>query len=222
MFRRGGLIATAAALVGGALLVACSGGSGASGAPSATPASATIALVASPSGCSGASAGSSATLTPTVGGVPRKVIVHVPASAARGASLPLVLNLHGSGSTAAEQEAFSGMDKTADADGFIVAYPQGAIASGTGFDWHVPGQPLFGGSPVANAAPDDVAFITNTISMLEGRYCIDTHRVYATGFSGGARMTSQLACDLAGEIAAVAPVSGLRFPIHARARARCR
>ena len=46
-----------------------------------------------------------------------------------------MLNLHGSGSTAAQQEVFSGMDRVADAGGFIVAYPQGAIASGSGFDW---------------------------------------------------------------------------------------
>jgi len=40
----------------------------------------------------------------------------------------------------------------------------------------------------------------------------EDHGVYATGFSGGARMTSQLACDDAGLFAAVAPVSGLRRP----------
>jgi poly(3-hydroxybutyrate) depolymerase len=34
-----------------------------------------------------------------------------------------VLNMHGSGSTAAAQDQFTGMDATADASGFIVAYP---------------------------------------------------------------------------------------------------
>jgi len=36
--------------------------------------------------------------------------------------------------------------------------------------------------------------------------------VYATGFSGGARMASQLACDASAVFAAAAPVSGLRRP----------
>jgi polyhydroxybutyrate depolymerase len=36
--------------------------------------------------------------------------------------------------------------------------------------------------------------------------------VYVTGFSGGARMTSLLGCRLGSRIAAIAPVSGLRYP----------
>ncbi len=69
------------------------------------------------------------------GGRSRTVIVHVPTGYTGRQREPLVLNLHGSGSTAAQQEVFSGMDRVADAGGFIVAYPQGAIASGSGFDW---------------------------------------------------------------------------------------
>jgi polyhydroxybutyrate depolymerase len=40
--------------------------------------------------------------------------------------------------------------------------------------------------------------------------CVNAHRVYMTGFSGGARMTSQMACDHSRLLSAVAPVSGLR------------
>ena len=104
------------------------------------------------------------------------------------------------------------MDSTADADGFIVAYPQGLITDGTGFDWNVPNEPLIGGRPVPSDAPDDVTFLTDLVGVLEHRYCIDSTRVYATGFSGGARMASQLACDASTVFAAVAPVSGLRRP----------
>jgi len=104
------------------------------------------------------------------------------------------------------------MDRVADTDGFIVAYPQGAIPSGSGYDWNVPGQPLFGGAmPPANA-DDDVAFISAVVRMLDTRLCIAAKQVFATGFSGGARMTSQLGCDLSNVIAAIAPVSGLRLP----------
>ena len=108
--------------------------------------------------------------------------------------------------------AVAGMKATADADGFIVAYPQAAIPSGSGFDWNVPGQPLVGGAHVPSGAADDVAFLTAAVTALEHRYCIDPRRIDATGFSGGARMTSQLGCDLSGRIAAIAPVSGVRFP----------
>jgi poly(3-hydroxybutyrate) depolymerase len=124
----------------------------------------------------------------------------------------LVLNLHGSGSTAASQEAFTGMDTTADAHGFIVAYPQGAIRSGSGYDWNVPGQPILGGARVPAGAADDVVYLSQLVTALEQQYCIDPHHVDATGFSGGARMASQLGCDLPARVAAIAPVSGLRFP----------
>jgi polyhydroxybutyrate depolymerase len=140
------------------------------------------------------------------------VIVHVPSGYSGTSHIPLVLNMHGSGSTAVEQELFTGMDATSDSDGFIVAYPQALIPNGTGFDWNVPGEPLVGGASAPSGAPDDVSFLTQLVGMLENRYCIDHSMVYATGFSGGARTASQLVCDSSGTFAAVAPVSGLRRP----------
>ena len=104
------------------------------------------------------------------------------------------------------------MNATADSDGFIVAYPQAAIPEGSGYDWNVPGQPLLGGGSVPANAPNDVNFLQQTITTLEAGLCIDTTRIFVTGFSGGARMTSQLGCDLSTVVAAIAPVSGLRFP----------
>jgi len=147
--------------------------------------------------------------TLTIGG--RPVIVHVPANAGTK-PLPLVLNLHGSGSDGAQQELFTGMDATADAAGFVVAYPQGAISVDGGYAWNVPKEPLVTGAAVPKGTPSDVAYLASLVTQLESRYCIDRTRVYATGFSGGARMASQVACDLSTTFAAVAPVSGLRLP----------
>jgi polyhydroxybutyrate depolymerase len=150
------------------------------------------------------------TLSLVVDGKPRTVLVRAPAGARGPAAL--VLNLHGSYATAAAEEALSGMDATANAEGFVVAYPQAAIESGGGFEWHVPGQPLFRGGPAPADAPDDVAFIAQAIAAIEARFSIDKGRVFATGFSGGGRMASWLGCDLAPTVAAIAPVGGLRFP----------
>jgi len=190
-------------LLNTALLAGCRGAS-------AAPTAVATGLPATP--CSRTAAPGTFHLSLQIGGVPRTVIVHIPAGYTDRQHVPLVLNLHGSGSTAAQEEGFSGMDRAADTDGFIVAYPQGAIPSGSGFDWNVPGQPLFGGAIPPATAANDVTFIGDLIERLETGLCIDTTRVYATGFSGGARMTSQLGCDLSGVIAAIAPVSGLRLP----------
>ena len=123
------------------------------------------------------------------------MIVHIPAGYTGKGKLALVLNLHGSESTASAQEKFSGMDATADADHFIVAYPQALIADGIGYDWNVPGEPMVNGKYPPASAPSDVTFLTTLVRDLAGRYCIDLSRVYATGVSGGGRMASQLACD---------------------------
>jgi polyhydroxybutyrate depolymerase len=196
-------------------LGACSGSGGQGGSGSAATTSTTSATSSTTTAAAGhceLPAAGSSRITPTVGGRVRTVIVHVPSSYNGTTRVPLVLNLHGSGSDAAGQEALSGMDSTADAEDFIVAYPQGLIPDGDGYDWNVPGVPLIGGRSVPAGAADDVAFLVQLVGLLEHRYCIDSGRVYATGFSGGARMASQLACDASDVIAAVAPVSGLRHP----------
>jgi polyhydroxybutyrate depolymerase len=66
--------------------------------------------------------------------------------------------------------------------------------------------------PIQDSRPDDVAYVSDVIDHVAARVCTDLARVYATGFSGGARMTSLLGCRLGARIAAIAPVSGLRLP----------
>ena len=188
-------------------LVACSSGGG----QGTTTTAASSSAASTGSGCGSTGQGST-TLTSSIDGHVRTAVVHVPTGYSGSTKVALVLNMHGSGATALDQEAFSGMDATSDSDGFIVAYPQGLIADGAGFDWNVPDQPLIGGRAVPAGSPDDVTFLTDLVGVLEHHYCINASQVYATGFSGGARMSSQLACDASNVFAAVAPVSGLRHP----------
>lgn len=164
------------------------------------------------SGCRAGGSTGTTTLTLNIDGHQRVVVVHIPASYTGTTRVALVLNLHGSGSTASQQELLTGMDATADRDGFIAAYPQGLISSGSGFDWNVPNEPLIGGSYPPTGSADDVTFLAGLVTQLSGRYCLDLQRVFATGLSGGGRMASQLACDAPSVFAAVAPVAGLRFP----------
>ena len=206
------LVTTAVAAI---VLSACGGHSGS--ATAGTPAaSATSTLSASShhggTGCGTSTNPGSTTRTLSVAGRDRTVIVHIPTGYSDSSKVPLVLNMHGSGTTAADQEAFTAMDGTADSNGFIVAYPQGLIAEGSGFDWNVPGEPLVGDKSVPAGSADDVTFLTTLVHVLEQKYCIDSNRVYATGFSGGSRIASQLACDASSTFAAIAPVSGLRHP----------
>ena len=147
------------------------------------------------------------------GGRERIVAVYFPVGFRAGQCLPLVFDLHGSKSNGEGQAAVSGMRAVADRHHFIVANPTGGIAFAapdSGHGWNIPGVPLFGGAQVPADAPDDVQFIADTISTLAAAHCVDPRRVYATGLSGGARMSSLLACRLSGRNAAVAPVAGVR------------
>jgi polyhydroxybutyrate depolymerase len=119
--------------------------------------------------------------------------------------LPLVLDLHGSGGSSAGQARNSGFEMLSSSEHFIVATLDAVDAR-----WNV---------PVQQGRPDDVAYVGDVIADVASHVCTDDTRVYATGFSGGARMTSLLGCRLGARIAAIAPVSGLRFPEPCTGRA---
>jgi polyhydroxybutyrate depolymerase len=129
---------------------------------------------------------------------PRTYRLFVPPGYDGRQRLPLVLDLHGSGGNAAGQARNSGFETLSATERFIVA-----TLEAEGGRWNV---------PVQSNRADDVAYVSDVISDVAKRVCTDETRVYATGFSGGGRMTSLLACQLGARLAAVAPVSGLRFP----------
>lgn len=135
-------------------------------------------------------------------GVERSYLLYLPESD-DGEALPLVLNFHGSGGVPENQLATSGFDALAEREGFAVVFPAGAFTNSvTQRSWN------------ANVEPgvDDVQFARDLIASLSARWNIDASRIYATGFSGGARMSSRLACELSDTLAAAAPVAGLQYP----------
>ncbi len=146
----------------------------------------------------------------TVPGTGRSLILYLPAGLAPGKPAPLILLFHGSGGSARAVLDKSRLAETADRNGFIIAAADGGIAVKTGFVWNIPGVPAVGGRmPIASDA-DDVGFVGQAIDWLIAQRCVDRSRVYATGISGGGRMTSWLGCVDAGRFAAIAPVVGLR------------
>jgi polyhydroxybutyrate depolymerase len=161
---------------------------------------------AQPSCGSGATAGVSEQSL-TSGARERTYRLFVPPSHDGRTALPLVLDLHGSGGTAAGEAATSRFEELAAREGVLVATLQ---AGAQGNRWNV---------PIAAERPDDVRYVSDVIDHVAARACTDTSRVYATGFSGGARMSSLLACKLNDRIAAIAPMAGLRWPGPCEGRA---
>jgi len=139
--------------------------------------------------------------TLNVQGSDRTYRVVRPPSAPGSRPLPLVLVLHGSGSTAKDAALLTGFDLVSVQERAIVVYPNADNGR-----WHASG----------SGSVDDVLFIRTLIDRLEADYQIDTARIYATGFSNGAEMTYRLACQLADRIAAVGPVAGTNATINCR------
>ena len=153
------------------------------------------------------------TVTVRSGSRVREVKLFLPSAYDGKRPLPLVFDLHGSNGSGENQAMNSDFAKTAEKHGFAVAWPDGGVTlpeAPTAHYWNISGLPLTGNNPMPANAPDDVAFFSDAIDQIAASYCIDVSRIYVAGHSGGARMSSLLACRLADRIAAVAPVVGLR------------
>jgi polyhydroxybutyrate depolymerase len=146
------------------------------------------------------------------GGQKQDVDLVMPASLDHAKRVPLVIGLHPSGGTGATFDQDTGLSAAATAKGFAVMFPDGGVQlpGGEGRYWNIPGVPLVSGGAVPKDTRDDVRFIADAIDHLVKHSCVDARRIYVTGFSGGARMSSMVGCRLADRVAAVAPVSGLR------------
>jgi polyhydroxybutyrate depolymerase len=55
---------------------------------------------------------------------------------------------------------------------------------------------------------DDMAFVRSMLDFLNANYRVDAKRIYATGFSNGAQMTSRLAVEMSDKFAAIAAHAG--------------
>jgi polyhydroxybutyrate depolymerase len=143
----------------------------------------------------------------------RAMLIHVPAGFDASASAPLLFAFHGSGETGGAMLRRSHLEATSDRHGFLLAAPDGGIPANGGFVWNIPGVPSVTGRMPDPGDANDVAFVEQAIGWLAAQHCVDRTRVYATGISGGGRMTSLLGCIAADRFAAIAPVVGLRAGI---------
>ena len=111
-------------------------------------------------------------------------------------STPLIINMHGFGSNAQEQQFYSEMDQFAHSENIAVVYPEGLNNA-----WNV--FTFWDGNSY-----DDVGFISAIIDDIAENFNIDLNRIYACGMSNGGYMSYRLACDLSSKIAAFGSVTG--------------
>ncbi|MBA2285822.1 MAG: ferulic acid esterase [Ktedonobacteraceae bacterium] len=134
------------------------------------------------------------------GKVTRSYLVHIPAGYIGNQLQAVVLVFHGHGGDAAGAESSSGFSTLADQHSFLAVYPQGLLGDD--------GLPFWASIGPIDYGIDDALFVSDVLNKLQTDFCVDPHRIYATGFSNGGGMSGFLACKLALRIAALAPISG--------------
>jgi polyhydroxybutyrate depolymerase len=124
------------------------------------------------------------------GGVERTYRIAVPADYDPGVPVPLVLNLHGSGSNALQATAYSDLARAGTERGMIVVAPDALDGQ-----WEL--------LPVGS----DGEFLDALLADVASRYCVDEDRVHGIGMSLGAWRTAAQACGFPGRIASIALVT---------------
>ena len=136
--------------------------------------------------------------TVSVGGKDRTYTLHVPSAYKGDAAVPFIIDFHGIGGNGSGERTSSSYPKTVDAEGVVMAFPDGASGPG-GNAWNV--------GPCCVDNVDDVAFAKAMVTDVEKVACVDPKRVYAVGFSMGGGMSHYIACHGADVFAAVAPAA---------------
>jgi poly(hydroxyalkanoate) depolymerase family esterase len=131
--------------------------------------------------------------------------LYVPSTYQAGTAEPLVVALHGCTETGDQFRQLSQWDKLAEAEGFLVVFPQQEQSSNQMKCWN-----FFKGEHMKRGAgePANIAGLTK---WLEQHYNVDPQRVYVNGLSAGGAMASVMAATYPDLYAAVGIGSGCEY-----------
>jgi polyhydroxybutyrate depolymerase len=119
-----------------------------------------------------------------VNGTTRTYVLSVPAGGG-GTPRPLVFAFHGAGGDGAGIRGYLGLEAPSQGKAIFV-YPDG-LSDGSRTGW-----------PDTNGR--DIAFFDALLAKLEAEACVDSARVFGTGFSYGGYMSNTLGCKRAGVV----------------------
>lgn len=120
-------------------------------------------------------------------GLERQYALHIPKSVSK--NVPLLISMHGYTDDALQHRDYTELNKVADENNFIVAYPRGTKDRegerffNMGYFFH------------KEETVDDVGFISELTLYLQDKYNIDPERTFTAGFSNGGDMSYMLACQ---------------------------
>ena len=136
----------------------------------------------------------------------RRYHYHVPPQARAGQALPVLFVLHGGLGTGPLQAKVTQFTRLADAEGFLVVFPDSVEHGRNNRQWNDGREGFLGqGDP---SKTDDVGFFRELFDRVVEAHGADPKRIYLTGHSNGSMMSQRLAIELSERIAAIAVVQG--------------
>jgi polyhydroxybutyrate depolymerase len=120
---------------------------------------------------------------------------------------PLILALHGYGSSASEHQAYFRLDRDAGARSVVMAYPQGTRDRDGNRFWNATDACC----NFHEADVDDVAYLVDLVGEIGRATPIDPKQVYLVGHSNGGFMSYRMACEEAATFAAIVSLAGATY-----------
>jgi|GEM_PF-976230 len=139
----------------------------------------------------------------SVNGVARSYLLYVPPSYSPATPAPVVMNLHGWAGTSQSYMNYGDLRPQANADGFLLAYPQALVGPSGVTEWDSAGPYAWGA--------DEVGFMEALLNDLEANFSVNTDRCYILGFSSACSAVWDTACQLNDRIAAASTVAGVMW-----------
>lgn len=131
-------------------------------------------------------------MTLTVMNKQRNYVLSVPANYNKNTLHPVIFGFPGLNATGKQARGYLGLEKTP-GPAVLYVYPTAQVVS-SGWQMQVGG--------------GDIEFFDEILKKLETEFCVDTKRIFSTGFSHGAMFTNNLTCVRIQKLRAVAPIGG--------------
>jgi polyhydroxybutyrate depolymerase len=121
--------------------------------------------------------------------------------------VPLLVMLHGYGSTGADHESYFRFAASAAARGFAYAHPDGTVDRDGQRFWNATDACC----DFESTGVDDSAYLADLVAEVGRTRVIDPKRVYFVGHSNGGFMSYRMACEHADVVAAIVSLAGATF-----------
>lgn len=129
-------------------------------------------------------------------GINRSFVYYTPATWDQSESLPILFVLHGLTQDGAGLMNITGFNAIAEANNFIVCYPDGINGA-----WNA-------NMNFSTSQADDIGFIEALSTYMQNNFNTDPLKQYLSGFSNGGFMCHKMLCESSQCFAAVATISG--------------